>query len=172
MIAIKMTGSLHASILADLSRPHPFAGERVGFVLARLGSLAGSGNLVLLHHYHPIPDDEYVEDPSVGARIGSSAITWGMQAAYQGRKRREGVFHVHLHAHRGRTDMSAVDRRDIPEIVRGFHAVGTEAAHGILILSLNHGSAWVWLAGRNELVVAAKIRVIGHPLGIFERSAA
>jgi hypothetical protein len=171
MVSIKMTGSLYATILKDLSRPHPFASERVGFVLARLGSLADSGSLVLLHRYHSIPDDQYIEDSTVGARIGSQAITWGMQEAYRGRKTREGVFHVHLHAHNGRTGMSVVDQREIPEMVRGFHAVGTEAAHGILIFSLNHGFAWVWPAGKNELVIASKICVIGHPLGVFERSA-
>lgn len=167
-----MNGSLYASMLEDLSRPHPFAAERVGFVLARLGSLADSGNLVLLHGYHSIPDDQYIEDHGVGARIGCEAITWGMQAAYRGRRTREGVFHVHLHGHKGNTGMSVVDRRELPEMVRGFHAVGTEAAHGILILSLNHGSAWVWSARKNEVVAASKICVIGHPLGVFDRSAA
>jgi len=170
MTLIKLTGSLHGQMLEDLARRHSFAGERVGFVLGRYGSLENSGTLVLLHRYYPIPDDQYIEDRAVGARIGRDAITWGMQAAYSGRQTREGVFHVHLHAHKGRTGMSSVDRRDTPEVVRGFHAVGREAAHGILILSLDHASGWVWLPGRDE-VSASSVCVIGHPIRIFEKGA-
>ncbi len=171
MTLIKLTGSLHAHMLKDLTRRHPFAGERVGFVLGRYGSLENSGSLVLLHRYYAIPDDQYIEDHAVGARIGRDAITWGMQAAYCGRQTREGVFHVHLHAHKGRTDMSGVDRRETPEVVRGFQTVGTEAAHGILILSLDHASGWVCPPGRDELVAASNVCVIGHPIRIFERGA-
>ena len=85
---IKMTGELHASILQDLKRRHPFAAERVGFVFGRLGSLADGGRMVLLTRYHSIADDQYVEDNTVGARIGSDALTWAMQAVYHGRPAR------------------------------------------------------------------------------------
>jgi len=34
-----------------------------------------------------IPDDEYVDDPSVGARIGSNAITKATQAIYYAAQR-------------------------------------------------------------------------------------
>jgi hypothetical protein len=171
MTSIKLTGALHAEMLEDLPRPHPFAGERVGFVLGRYGSLENFESLILLRRYYAIPDHQYVEDHAVGARIGRDAITWGMQAAYRGRPTREGVFHVHLHAHKGKTEMSGVDRRETPEVVRGFHTVGADAAHGILILTLDHASGWVWLPGRNELVVAASVCVIGHPIRIFEKGA-
>jgi hypothetical protein len=171
MTLIKLTGSLHAEMLKDLARPHPFAGERVGFALGHRGSLENSESLVLLHRYYAIPDHQYMEDRAVGARIGRDAITWGMQAAYRGRQTREGVFHVHLHAHKGRTDMSMVDRRETPEVVRGFHTVGTDAAHGILILSLDHASGWVWPPRSDELVAASSVCVIGHPIRNFEKRA-
>jgi hypothetical protein len=48
------------------------------------------------------------EDHIVGAR------TWAMQAVYHGRPAREGIFHIHLHAHRGETGMSETDQREIP----------------------------------------------------------
>jgi hypothetical protein len=171
MTSIKMTGALYAEMLGDLARPHPFAGERVGFVLGRYGSLGNSSFLVLLHRYYSIPNHQYIADHAVGARIGKEAITWGMQAAYRGRPMREGVFHVHLHAHKGKTDMSGVDRRETPEVVRGFRTVGADAIHGILILSLDHAAGWVWLPGSNELAVAASVCVIGHPIQIFEKGA-
>ena len=165
---IKLTGLLHAEMLRDLTRVHPFAAERVGFVSGRIGSLADDGRLILLTRYHSIPDGEYVNDPSVGARIGSEAITWAMQAAYHGRPQREGVFHIHLHGHRGETGMSGTDGRELPPMIPGFQSVGRDAAHGIIILSLDHGSAWVWLPGHQEPVQAASMAVIGSPIGVFQ----
>lgn len=171
MIKIKLTGALHAEILRDLMRPHPFAAERVGFVSGRIGTLVNDGRLVLLTRYHSIPDDEYVKDRSVGARIGSEAITWAMQTAYYGRPTREGIFHIHLHGHRGETGMSDVDNREIPPLIPGFQSVGRDAAHGIIILSINHGSAWVWLPGQQESTQAASMAVIGIPIGVFQQGS-
>lgn len=166
-ILIKLTGALHADMLHDLTRKHPFAAERVGFVTVRIGTLADDGRLILLTGYYPIPDSDYVNDPSVGARIGNDAITWAMQVAYHGCPRREGVFHVHLHGHRGETGMSGVDSREIPPMIPGFQGVGRDAPHGIIILSLNHGSAWVWLPGFHEPVQADGMAVIGGPVQVF-----
>ena len=139
-IEIRTTRSLHNEILLDLARPHPFAAERVGFVFGRVGSLANEGKLVLLNRYHSIPDNQYVEDEAVGARIGSDAITWAMQAVYYGRPAQEGIFHIHVHAHKGKTGMSPVDSSEIPKLIPGFQSVGREAVHGIIILSLDHGA--------------------------------
>jgi hypothetical protein len=168
MIKIKLTGALHAEVLQDLKRPHPFAAERVGFVTGRIGTLA-EGRLILLTGYHVIPDDQYMKDRRVGARIGSEAITWAMQAAYYGRGTREGVFHIHLHGHNGRTGMSGTDSREIPPMVSGFKSVGREAAHGIIILSLNHGTAWVALPECDGSIQAASVSVIGSPIAVFEQ---
>ena len=41
--------------------------------------------------------NQYVRDSSVGARLGSDAITGAMQTVYHGRSAREGIFHVHMH---------------------------------------------------------------------------
>jgi hypothetical protein len=169
MIKVKVTGTLHDEILQDLLRPHPFAAERAGFVSARTGTLTDHGTLILLCGYHSIPDAEYVRDSSVGCRIGSEAITWAMQAAYHGRPRREGIFHIHLHGHKGETGMSGVDSREIPPMIPGFQSVGRDAAHGIIVLSLNHGSTWVWLPGQGKSVQAANLAVIGSPIGVFEQ---
>ncbi len=170
MIKIKLMGVLYEEMLHDLKRPHPFAAERVGFATGRIGTLAG-GQLILLTGYHVIPDHQYLKDHKVGARIGSEAITWAMQAAYHGRSSREGVFHIHLHPHRGQTGMSGTDSREIPPMVSGFKSVGREAAYGIIILSLNHGSAWVWLPGSDESISAANVAVIASPIGVFEQGA-
>lgn len=168
-VHIKMTGALHAEIMRDLKRPHPFAAERVGFVFGRVGTLVDQGRLILLTRYHSIPDEQYVEDDAVGARIGSDALTWAMQAVYHGRPVREGIFHIHLHGHGGEPGMSRTDRREIPTLMPGFQAVGRDAAHGIIILSSDHGSCWVWTPGRAEPIPAECLSVIGSPVGVFER---
>jgi hypothetical protein len=54
-------------------------------------------------------------------------------------------------------------------MISGFQSVGRDAAHGIIILSLDHGSAWVWLPGHHEPVQAASMSVIGSPIGVFQR---
>lgn len=169
-VDIKMTGALYGEIVRDLRRPHPFAAERVGFVFGRLGTISEGGKLVLLTRYHSIPDDQYLEDETVGARIGSDALTWGMQAVYHGRPAREGIFHIHLHPFQGDTGMSGTDRREIPTLIPGFQAVGREAPHGIIILTNDHGSGWVWLPGGKEGLPVRSIGVIGDPVGVFDRS--
>lgn len=168
-INIKLTGLLYGRMVRDLTRPHPFAAERVGFVLGRMGSLADEGRLLLLTRYHVIPDDQYVDDPAVGARIGAEALTWAMRAVYHGRPTREGIFHVHLHDHAGETGMSPVDSCEIPRLMPGFRSVGRDAAHGIVILSRDHASAWVWLPGAKGPACADTVSVIGAPVGVFER---
>jgi len=36
--------------------------------------------------------------------------------------------------------------------------VGREAAHGVIILSLEHGAGWVWLPGRKEPLVCPQLQ--------------
>lgn len=167
-----MTGALYEELKRDLARPHPFASERVGFVFGKLGSLVGDGKVVLLTRYHSIPDDQYVEDDTVGARIGADAMTEAMQAVYYGRAEKEGIFHIHIHDHLGDTGMSRVDARELPPMIPGFQSVGREAAHGVIILSRNHGRGWVWFPGREEPAVTDSVSIIGAPIGVFETRGA
>jgi hypothetical protein len=91
-----------------------------------------------------------------------------MQAVYYGRSVREGIFHIHLHGGRGEPRMSATDRREIPKLIPGFKSVGPDAAHGIIILSPDHGTSWVWLPGSTESAIVDCISVIGSPIELFE----
>lgn len=167
MVMIKLSGQLHDEIQQDLLRRHPFACERVGFVLGRTVAIGGKGQLILLTRYLQIPDDEYLPDRRVSARIGTAAITRGARAAYHGRARNEGVFHVHIHDHSGRPRMSPTDARDIPEIVRGFRSIGQTASHGIVLLSRNSAAAWTWLARKTQPELAAQVMVIDNPLRLL-----
>lgn len=167
MIDIRLTGALYDEVVRDLSRPHPFAAERVGFVFGRIGSLRDSNKVILLNRYHSIPDAHYVNDPTVGARIGPEAMTRAMQDVYHGRTRQEGIFHIHLHGHKGPPGVSGVDSRDLPGFIPGFKSAGRQAAHGIVIFSEDHGSGWVWLPSSHNPVLARAIVVVGSPLQLF-----
>jgi len=59
-VNVKISGKLYGEVVQDLARPHPFAGERVGFVLGRATDLAENGHLILLTRYYSIPDDHYL----------------------------------------------------------------------------------------------------------------
>jgi hypothetical protein len=161
---------LHTEMLTDLRRAHPFAAERIGFAFGRVGSLGAENTLILLNRYHTIPDEQYVDDPTVGARIGPEALTWAMQAVYHGRVVREGIFHVHLHEHQGEPGMGATDSREIPRLMPGFRSVGRDAAHGNIILSADHGAGWIWLPSSADVARAKTVSVIGMPVGVFEWS--
>ena len=167
MIDIRLTGALYDQMIRDLSQPHPFAAERVGFVFGRVGSLLDSDKVILLNRYHSIPDDHYVRDRTVGARIGPEAMSRAMQDVYHGRSRQEGIFHVHLHGHKGPPRMSEVDSRELPGFIPGFQSAGRQAAHGIIILSRDHGSGWIWLPSSQKPVFARATIVVGSPLRLF-----
>ncbi len=167
-VHIKTSGSLYEEILGDLTRQHPFADERVGFVFGRADGTSEGQALLLLTRYHSIPDEQYVPDDQVSARIGRDAMAWTMTAVHEGRRRREGLFHIHLHDHIGPTLPSKVDAIELPRMIPGFRSVNAEAPHGIIILSLDHGSGWVWLPGSEEPVRAQQISVVGVPVLVFE----
>src|SRR5260370_33837501 len=73
-IRLKITKGLLASIRADLGRPHPFAYERVGFVLAAAAQSA-SDVLGLAREHRPGADENYLPDSSVAAMRGPVAIS-------------------------------------------------------------------------------------------------
>ena len=166
---IKLSGTLYRQIIHDLQSPHPHAEERVGFVSGRLGTVGGQVHSILLTNYHSIPDDQYLIDPKVGARIGSDALAQAMRTVYFGRSSREGIFHIHLHGHRGETSMSFTDQQELPALIPGFQSVDRDAAHGIIILSQNHGSGWVWPPNSKAPIQAETLSVIGTPIRVFRR---
>ena len=169
MIELRLTRQLYKQVIGDLDRSHPFAAERVGFLYGRPAVLTDGSVVEMLYRYESIPNEHYVKDPHVGARIGSAAINGAMQTVFKGQARSEGAFHVHLHGNLGPPGMSTTDRLELPPLIPGFQSVGTAAPHGIVILSRNHGTAWVWLPGETEPQVADRITVVGAPIDIFER---
>jgi hypothetical protein len=162
---IRITRGMVDEIRTDLRRPHAFAAERVGFLLARAGNQTGAEWVVLPLTYQPVLDEHYMDDPKVGARVGSDAIRAVMQTLLQ-----HGLtaLHVHMHEHAGRPRFSRVDLANYPALISGFRNVAPRVAHGALLLSEDSCDALVWLPGSDQLLGGGRIVVVGRPTGFFD----
>jgi hypothetical protein len=164
-IRIRIARRLYEQVRADLSRPHPFAAERVGFLFGRLGNAGTDDPLILMTAYSSLADARYIDDPLAGARIDSQAIRGAMQQVLN---RGDGVFHTHSHDWPGKPYFSRLDRQELPRLIPSFQAVGPSQAHGLFLLSPNQCTAEVWLPGAAEPVEAGRITVVGYPMQIVE----
>lgn len=165
MVRVRLLRKLYLRVREDLARSHPFAYERVGFLSAKLGNSAADEALVLFTEYYPVPDNEYIEDPHSGARINSNAIRGAMQRVLE---TGDGLFHVHSHEHRRKPVFSSMDLEETPRIVSSLQIAGPLQAHGMLLLSKDHGIAQVWLPGSTEPIVADRVSVVGYPVELFD----
>ena len=162
-ISFKATKAFFDTIRFDLRRPHPHAYERVGFIGAR--AAVGAEDIVLYGaEYHPVADEDYLVDRSVGARIGSDAIRKSLEIALRARV---GVLHVHLHDHDGRPGFSKTDLVGQYATVPDFFKVRPQMPHGAIVLSADHlaGSCWLGKDDRRPIerfvVVDAFTRILG-----------
>lgn len=163
-VRLRLPEPLLARIRADLARPHPFAAERVGFVETALAVPEydeTAGAVVVATNYETVPDTHYVDDPLVGARIGTAAIRSAMQRALDAHR---GCLHVHAHAGRGIPRLSATDARDLPRLVEAFRSVVPNEAHGVLLLSADEAAAWLWLPGEAAWCPADLVASVGRPM--------
>lgn len=159
---LRVPQPLLARMLADLRRPHSFAYERIGFLLGREAQGAEQ-RIVLAGSYEPVGEDEYVDDPKVGARIGRAVIRRMMARALAG----DSILHVHLHAHEGLPSFSAVDVENLRELVPSFSAVRPDGLHGALLLSEDCGMASLWKYGSTE-PARVSVTIVGYPLRRWE----
>lgn len=160
-VHFKITRPLLETIRRDLLRPHDHAGERVGFISCRVGALATGELLVLSYQYHPVEDDDYVRDYTVGAMMGPAAIRKAMQRALS---ERVGVFHIHLHDHSGRPRFSGTDLTESAKFVPDFWNVRPEMPHGAIVLSRDAMTGLCWHPTSRRRVPIAEFHVIGAPL--------
>ena len=141
MIRLKVTSMLLDEVRRDLARPHAFTHERVGFLKAGL-AVGESDCAILVHSYAPVADNDYLEDPSVGAMMGPHAISKAMAAAFEDHV---ALFHVHSHGGQGIPRFSDVDLRENQKFVPDFFKVRPQRPHGAVVLSNTHAYGQVWL---------------------------
>lgn len=147
--------------MRELTRPHSFAGERVGFFSAKPGIISENHHLIFLTDYFPVPDDGYLRDPYSGARINSSAIRSVLQRILD---TGEGAFHAHLHDHWGKPGFSRMDSREIPAILKSFKVIGPAATHGMLLFSKNHIVGRSLIPNNSKFQNISKFSILGYPL--------
>lgn len=147
-----------------LHRPHPFAAERVGFLLCRAGRLSDDGLAILAAGYHRVEDSDYLDDPRVGAMMGPAAIRKALQRAYNGGAQDIGLFHVHMHHHSGMPGFSRVDLAEYMKFVPDFFNAVPAMPHGAIVLSLDYAIGLCWRTRDSGPVRIDRFASIGAPL--------
>ncbi|MEQ1597231.1 MAG: hypothetical protein ABL985_19285 [Casimicrobium sp.] len=153
------------AIHADLDRHHRFAAERVGFIACRIAKLP-AGFLVLAQSYHGVSDDDYEDDPYVGAMMGAGAIRKALQFAYN---HRVAMFHVHRHDHRGAPSFSRVDLRESAKFVPDFWNVQPSSPHGAIVLSHDALCGKWWNPQSRQASEIDEFAVLGREITTFHR---
>ncbi len=161
---LKIAGRMLAEIRSDLKRPHTFAHERVGFLTAGIVAPPSGGLLLLSREYAPVDDEDYLDEPGVGAMIGSDGMRKGLQMAYRARS---ALLHVHTHGGRGIPRFSGIDIRESRKFVPSFFNAIPQSPHGAVVLSNDSASGLLWLGpDRSPIAVTGFVRV-GVPLQRF-----
>jgi hypothetical protein len=99
--------------------------------------------VMLAEDYFPIPDDEYVLDPDVGAKIGQEAIRKALSIALL---QPVSIFHVHMHETSRRLWFSGLDLKEQLQFVPDFFKVRPNMPHGALVVSPRAIAGRAWLS--------------------------
>ena len=166
-VMFKVGDQLLARVRNDLGRLHEFAAERVGFIACRAASLVPGGIVILAHEYKAVGDEDYIDDRTVGAMMGSNAIRKALEFALNNKA---GMFHVHLHEHTGRPRFSRTDARESAKFVPDFWNVRPEMPHGAMVLSKDSAYGLCWHPGISRLIEIDKFVVVGSPM-VFLRNS-
>jgi hypothetical protein len=159
---------LFNAVRDDLERPHRFAAERVGFFLCRAGRLSDDGLVVLAAAYHPVEDDDYLPDDSVGAMMGPAAIRKAMQRAYAAGAGDISLFHVHMHGHDGLPGFSRVDVDESKKFVPDFFNAAPLMPHGIVVLSHDRAIGLCWRGQTQHPTLIDRFAHVGAPMRLWE----
>jgi hypothetical protein len=140
-IALQLPAPILDEVQTDLSRPHSFAAERVGFLLCSAYSPAYRSLVLVANRWMPVSDDHYLDNPRVGACIGPAAFRKVLAAVHMSR---ESVIHVHRHEHRGTPAFSQIDMRSMSEFVPSFFNASPLTPHGAIVLSHDSATGAIW----------------------------
>jgi len=163
---VKIPKELFDQARSDLLRPHRFAYERVGFFSTRCSTMNGT---ILVHciSYHPVGDDDYIEDRSVGVRIGPNAITEAMSRAL---KDSVGQIHVHWHGGTGLSGPSPTDTRELPPLTKSLRNAFASGAHGWMILSQDDAWTSLLLPSHTQPLDESPVSIVGFPTTVKRRT--
>jgi len=157
---LRIPRSLYDSMYRDLHRPHPFAMERVGFFSTNTLKIGSEFTLIIVTAYHSVPDDQYINDPHVGAKISSSTIREAMQRILS---TGHGCLHVHLHGFD--PSPSYTDLNSLPEVAKAFHNANPETASGYAIFSRVSFFCEISIGNKYTPFRVDQMNVVGYPMG-------
>lgn len=166
-ISFRVGAELLDRVRTELRRPHSFAAERVGFLSCRVGAIEPSGWIVLAHAFHPIADNDYLRDRSVGAMMGSAALRKALQFSFH---HEVGMFHVHIHDHRGDPWFSRTDLRENATFIPDFFHVRPHLVHGAIVLSQDSLAGMCWHPQSPKPIRFSDFSVVGSPMRLSRRS--
>lgn len=161
IVTLRISRNLWAEVHEHLTQAHKFAPERVGFLACAAATAPDNQLLLFAESFHPVNDENYIQDPSVGARIDSAAIRSALQIAYN---RPVSMLHVHRHEHDGRPLFSGVDMETNSCLVPNFWHVQRCRPHGAIVLSRNSANGLCWIPSRQKPVAIGSVMVVGRPI--------
>jgi hypothetical protein len=167
-ILFRARADLMRRVREDLTRPHSFAAERVGFLACRAGRLDDGGIVILAVGYGPVANEDYVDDVRVGAMMGAAAIRKALQLAYNDGRSDLSLFHIHMHEHSGLPGFSRVDVAENRQFVPDFFNVAPAMPHGAIVLSRDRATGRCWLTKEGEPTPITRFSNIGAPLDIWD----
>lgn len=159
-VHLRLAQSLLDATHDDLSRLHAFAAERVGFLCCGVARLIDRDLLLLGESWHSVADEDYVQDPRVGACIGGGAFRKIFQVAH---REPVAILHVHRHDHHGQPEFSLTDERSMREFVPGFFNACPSRPHGALVLSHDSAAGAIWLKSNGPPHPLHIVDVVGRP---------
>lgn len=157
MIRFKMSEQLFEEIQRDLSRPHKFALERVGFIGTGL-AIHGCHCTIIAHSYKPVADEDYLPDPNVCAMMGPNAMHKAMAWAVE---QLVGLFHIHTHGLIGMPKFSHTDIVESDRFIPHFFKASPQRPHGTIVLSKTHAFGRVWLNAKSPARPIDEFHLIG-----------
>jgi len=163
-IQMKIHGRFLDHVRNDLQRPHEYAYERIGFIFVKTGAINGEDVMLLPSYYMPIPDEQYISDPTVGARYNSDAIRNVMQRVLD---TGEGAFHIHEHSFMFPT-FSRDDIENQNRLIPTFRNVGQKSIHGAVLLTGETIVGLCWLPDETHPQRISQIKVIERPLRTYK----
>lgn len=157
----RITKPMLDEIREDLTRPHPVAYERIGFIYVRLGTV-NNGRLLLATDYKPVRDEHYIKPAAgdfAGAVINRYAITEVMQGSLS---TGHGVFHVHMHDFGTKGIFSGTDLASLNELMPSFYSVSRDTLHGAVLLTRKNITGLYWSQGESAKKLS-HISEVGYP---------
>lgn len=121
--------------------------------------------MIVAESYDGVADKNYIRDRRVGARINGDAIRMALQLSLT---KGVGLFHVHVHEHKGIPRPSSTDLHESKKFVPDFFNVTPTMPHGTLILSEDSAFGLCWAGKHLEPKIIDRIEFVGSPLNIVD----